>query len=70
MLTQCFGETIIGMLIRLLKEQNKIIKVYCAETRPYYQGARLTATCFSEMGFNTTVLTDNAIAYAMKYRKN
>ncbi|WP_068268663.1 S-methyl-5-thioribose-1-phosphate isomerase [Caviibacter abscessus] len=69
-LTQCFGETIIGMLIKVLKLQNKLnVKVYCAETRPYFQGARLTATCFSEMGFDTTVITDNMIAYAMKYEK-
>lgn len=69
-LTQCFGETIIGMLIRVLKEENKNnVKIYCAETRPYYQGARLTATCFAEMGFDTTILTDNMIAYAMKYEK-
>ncbi|WP_156300402.1 s-methyl-5-thioribose-1-phosphate isomerase [Streptobacillus canis] len=69
-LTQCFGETIIGMLTRLLKEEKKEnVKIYCAETRPYYQGARLTATCFAEMGFDTTILTDNMIAYAMKYEK-
>lgn len=67
-LTQCFGETIIGMLIRVLKRENKTnVKFYCAETRPYFQGARLTATCFSEMGFDTTILCDNMIAYAMKY---
>ena len=38
-----------------------------AETRPYLQGARLTASCFAEMGFDTTVLTDNMIAYAMQH---
>ncbi len=67
-LTQCFGETIIGMLTRILKEEKKTnVKFYCAETRPYYQGARLTATCFAETGFDTTVITDNMIAYTMKY---
>ncbi len=69
-LTQCFGETIIGMLIRTLKKQNKDnVKIYCAETRPYFQGAKLTATCFAEMGFDTTVVTDNMIAYLMEYEK-
>ncbi|MBS9784548.1 MAG: S-methyl-5-thioribose-1-phosphate isomerase [Oceanivirga sp.] len=69
-LTQCFGETIIGMLIRTLKKQNKDnVKFYCAETRPYFQGAKLTATCFAEMGFDTTVVTDNMIAYLMEYEK-
>lgn len=67
-LTQCFGETIIGMLIRVLKRDNKDnVKFYCAETRPYFQGARLTATCFAEMGFATTVISDNMVAYTMKY---
>lgn len=68
-LTQCFGETIIGTLIRACVEQNKNIKVFCAETRPYLQGARLTSSCFASMGFETTLLTDNMIAYAMENEK-
>lgn len=64
-LTQCYGETIIGALVALSKEKNKKFKVYCAETRPFLQGARLTASCFAEEGFDTTILTDNMIAYAM-----
>ena len=62
LLTQCYGETIIGALIRALKNKNKKIKVICAETRPFLQGARLTASCFAEEGFETTVVTDNMIA--------
>ena len=65
-LTQCFGETIIGTMTRTLKEQGKDVKFYCAETRPYYQGARLTATCINDMGFETTVITDNMVAYLME----
>lgn len=66
-LTQCFGETIIGMLIRNLKIQNKNkVEFYCCETRPYFQGAKLTATCFAEKGFKTTVITDNMVAFVMK----
>lgn len=64
-LTQCYGETIIGALVALSKEKNKKFKVYCAETRPYFQGARLTATCFAEEGIDTTILTDNMISYVM-----
>ena len=66
-LTQCFGETIIGTVIRAAREQGKDFRVYCAETRPYLQGARLTSSCFAEMGFETTVLTDNMIAYALEH---
>ena len=47
-LTQCYGETIIGALIAIAKERNKNFKVICAETRPFLQGARLTASCFAE----------------------
>lgn len=66
LLTQCYGETIIGTVIRAARKQNKEFKVICAETRPYLQGARLTSSCFAEMGFDTTVITDNMVAYAME----
>ncbi|MEA4993384.1 MAG: S-methyl-5-thioribose-1-phosphate isomerase [Oscillibacter sp.] len=65
-LTQCFGETIIGTMIRAARKQNKTFRVFCAETRPYLQGARLTSSCFAQMGFDTTVITDNMAAYAMQ----
>ncbi|WP_312279998.1 S-methyl-5-thioribose-1-phosphate isomerase [Oscillibacter sp.] len=66
-LTQCFGETIIGTVIRAARKQNKTFRVFCAETRPYLQGARLTSSCFAQMGFDTTVITDNMVAYAMQH---
>ncbi|MCR5137363.1 MAG: S-methyl-5-thioribose-1-phosphate isomerase [Oscillospiraceae bacterium] len=66
-LTQCFGETIIGTVIRAARAQGKDFRVWCAETRPYLQGARLTSSCFAEMGFETAVLTDNMVAYAMQH---
>ncbi len=65
-LTQCYGETIIGTLIRAARRTGKTFQVFCAETRPFLQGARLTASCFAQAGFDTTVLTDNMIAYAME----
>ncbi len=66
-MTQCFGETVVGMMLRAAKEQNKHnIKVICPETRPYCQGARLTASCVADMGFNVTVITDNMPAYTMQ----
>ena len=33
-LTQCFGETIIGTVIRAARRQNKTFRAYGAETRP------------------------------------
>ena len=65
-MTQCFGETIVGMMLREAKTRGKNLKIFCPETRPYFQGARLTATVCREMGFDTTVITDNMPAYVME----
>ena len=65
-LTQCFGETIIGTVMRAARKSGKDFKVFCAETRPYLQGARLTSSCFAQMGFDTKVITDNMVAYSMQ----
>ncbi|WP_066501497.1 S-methyl-5-thioribose-1-phosphate isomerase [Abyssisolibacter fermentans] len=67
-MTQCFGETVIGMLMRLCKENDNNIKVICAETRPYFQGARLTASVVKDMGIDVTVITDNMPGYVMKLK--
>lgn len=64
-MTQCFGETIVGMMLWQCREKGKNIRLFCPETRPYFQGARLTATVCSEMGFDTTVITDNMPAHVM-----
>lgn len=61
-LTQCYGETIIGMMLSECNKQNKNIELFCAETRPFLQGARFTASVAADMGFKVTVITDNMIA--------
>lgn len=68
-MTQCFGETIVGLMLRETKKRGKDIKVICPETRPYFQGARLTASVSQEMGFDTIVITDNMPAYVMEKKK-
>ena len=65
-MTQCFAETIIGTLLRECRKRGNEIRMICPETRPYYQGARLTASLARDMGFDTTVITDNMPAYTMK----
>ncbi len=65
-MTQCYADTVLGMMLRSCKKMGKTIRLFCPETRPYLQGARLTATVCSELGFNTTVITDNMPAYVMK----
>ena len=69
LLTQCFAGTVVGTMLRECKRMNKNVKVFCAETRPYYQGARLTASVACDMGFDVTVITDNMPAYTMKTQK-
>lgn len=69
-MTQCFGETIVGQMCRVLKEQGKgDVRIFCPETRPYFQGARLTATVCKDMGMDVTVITDNMPAFVMQKEK-
>lgn len=65
-MTQCFAETIVGTMLRECRERGMTIKVICPETRPYFQGARLTASVVRDMDFDVTVITDNMPGYAMK----
>lgn len=68
-MTQCFGETIVGTMLRKAKETGKNLKLFVPETRPYFQGARLTASVAQDMGFDTTVITDNMPAFTMVTKK-
>ena len=65
-LTQCFGETIVGQMCKVARREGKNLKIYCAETRPYFQGARLTASVCKDMGYDVTVITDNMPAFAIQ----
>ncbi len=65
-MTQCFAETILGAMLREIKERGMDVKLFCPETRPYYQGARLTATVARDMDFDVTVITDNMPAFVMQ----
>lgn len=64
-MTQCFGETIVGMMLRESQRRGLNIKLFCPETRPFLQGARFTATVARDMGFDVTVITDNMPAMVM-----
>ncbi len=69
-MTQCFGETIVGQMCRVMKEQGKgDVRIFCPETRPYFQGARLTATVCRDMGMDVTVISDNMPAFVMQNEK-
>lgn len=49
--------------------KNKNIHVYVGETRPFLQGARLTAFELSKEGVNHTLICDNMAAYLMNLGK-
>lgn len=66
-MTHCFAETIVGMMLRTCAERGRHIRLFCPETRPYFQGARLTASVAHDMGFNVTVISDNMPAFVMQH---
>lgn len=68
-MTQCFAESILGMMSLEIQRQKKQIKFICPETRPYLQGARLTASVLSEMGNEVHVITDNMPGYIIQREK-
>jgi methylthioribose-1-phosphate isomerase len=53
-------------VIRAAAEQGKTISVLADETRPFLQGARLTAWELVRDGINTTVITDNMAGAMMR----
>lgn len=52
-------------VVRAAREAGKRLRVIACETRPYLQGARLTAWELVREGFDVTVITDNAAGYLM-----
>jgi methylthioribose-1-phosphate isomerase len=53
-------------VIRAAAEQGKTVAVLADETRPFLQGARLTAWELVRDGINTTVITDNMAGAMMR----
>lgn len=68
-LTHCFPGAALLFMLKAARENGKHIKVICTETRPYLQGARLTAWSVSELGLDTTLITDNMAAHIMSMGK-
>ena len=53
-------------VIRTAVSEGKRIKVFADETRPFLQGARLTAWELTEDGIDTTLIADNMSGHLMK----
>ncbi len=56
-------------VIRAAAEQGKKVAVLADETRPFFQGARLTAWELVKDGIDTTVITDNMAGAMMRLRQ-
>lgn len=56
-------------VIRRLHELKRLDHVYCTETRPYNQGARLTAYELVHEKIPATLIVDSMVAALMKHRK-
>jgi methylthioribose-1-phosphate isomerase len=64
-LTHCFPGPGLLYMLNFARDQGKKIRVIATETRPYLQGARLTAWSVSELDIPVTLITDNMVAYCM-----
>lgn len=53
-------------VIRAAVEEGKNIKVIATETRPFLQGARLTAWELDRDGIPVTIITDNMVGHVMR----
>ena len=64
-LTMCFAETSFVLAMVMAKESGKDFTVYVPETRPFLQGARLTAPSLQECGIKVKLITDGMGAALM-----
>lgn len=57
-LTHCWADLYLTETVAAAQRAGKALSFVCTETRPYLQGARLTAETLAEMGVETTLITD------------
>lgn len=67
-LTQCFAENYIGYTLLLARDAGKKVSLICPETRPYLQGARLTASLAVDMDIPVTLITDNMPGFLLSQK--
>lgn len=66
-MTQCYGETIVGTMLRAANRMGIKPQFVVPETRPFLQGAKLTASVIHEMGFELKLISDNMAAWAISH---
>lgn len=60
-LTHCHVSGEMALIGEFCRQANKKIKFFATETRPYFQGSRLTAWELKREGFDVTLVPDNAV---------
>ena len=68
-LTMCFAEASFILALAFAKEQGKQFTVYVPETRPFLQGAKLTAPSVYELGVDVVLVGDNMPAFLHAQQK-
>lgn len=65
-LTHCNVSGELAMAAQICKKQGKDINFFATETRPYFQGSRLTAWELKKTGVPVTLVADNAVGTLMR----
>lgn len=65
-LTHCWADLYLIETVSAAQRSGKRLRFFCTETRPYLQGARLTAETLVEMGVDTTLISDGMGAAVMQ----
>ncbi|MFZ2356546.1 MAG: S-methyl-5-thioribose-1-phosphate isomerase [Candidatus Omnitrophota bacterium] len=68
-LTHCNISGLLPLIAQICQKNNKKISFFTTETRPYLQGARLTAWELKNAGFFVTIIADNMVAQVMQEGK-
>ena len=61
-LTHCNVSGLLPLIGEFCRKQKKRLTFFATETRPYFQGSRLTAWELKRAGFNVTIIPDSAVA--------
>jgi len=61
-LTHCNVSGLLPLIGEFCRKQKKHINFFTTETRPYFQGSRLTAWELQRAGFKVTIIPDSAVA--------
>ncbi len=64
-LTHCNVSGELAMAAAICKQQKKEVHFFATETRPYFQGAKLTCWELQKMGAKVTLIADNAVGSLM-----